>query len=73
MALNPNKKKYVNTTDLSLYLKRLSMAQSVMIKEEIANCRRNQTNFRNFIDLKEGIEGCQCSDKLDKKQKLPTS
>jgi hypothetical protein len=41
IALSPNKKKYINTTDLSLYLNRLSMVQAVMIPDEIANCGKD--------------------------------
>jgi hypothetical protein len=39
IALSPNEKKYIKTTDLSLYLKRLVMVQAVIIPDEIANCK----------------------------------
>lgn len=43
IALSPKEKKYTKTTDLSLYLKRLSIVQTVIIPEEIANCRKYKT------------------------------
>jgi len=43
IALSPKEKKYTKTKDLSLYLKRLSIVQTVIIPEEIANCRKYQT------------------------------
>jgi hypothetical protein len=46
IALSPNEKKYINTTDLSLYLKRLVMVQAVMIPDEIANCTERQREIR---------------------------
>jgi len=42
IALSP-KEKYTKTKDLSLYLKRLTIVQTVIIPEEIANCRKYQT------------------------------
>lgn len=42
IALRLNKKKYVNTTVLLLYMKRLLIVQTVMIPEEIPNCTTNK-------------------------------
>lgn len=42
IALRLNKKKYVKTTVLLLYKKRLLIVHAVMIPEEIPNCTKNK-------------------------------
>ena len=42
IALNPNEKKQMKTTVLSLYLKRLCIVHKVITPADIANCKRHQ-------------------------------